>query len=640
MTEPYSSEAAARISGLGKDVIIDFLELVPPNSARSLLGYIRVRGFRDGSAAELDRQRRILARRLSYDGADRPAATVDWRCLGEFWVRWSYADLSDQTLSELIPKVTEDGSPESKTEIITEIFSRCKELALTKGLSRDDLNLFVLFAPFDEARFGDIVELATTEADLKAEQAIKGLPNRVDELEDQLKGLRQAIQSVDISLRSLPDSRPALGTLSDSMKGAEERITALDDSIKGIHAAVNQIELAVSSHSASIDSVQNELVTLQATVSSCGQGIESLKDALSQLRQEKVAADIAAAEAEADATAILVDGRGNGSATSAAHEQTPARASSGNTPLYTGNSVRLHARTIEEVFFPLAGGVKKIASGQEAVRALQRNLTWIGIVPSSAGQVAHEVTAAAFAGQQVTFKGSLAFPIADVAASTFAGTSVAVLDIPIGLSEPITENGDISAFNAIILDNANVGSYGLYGAELRHRITRCQVRADGSRSCPLLFATAAAVPVGLPLSADYCELGPVIDTDTLDWSEGSGGRPLQSGDISSAACPELDVEESREVWRDLQKEFVAVCGSFSALESRTVVNAIALLLATDVAEDAAEAQTRAFHSIVLGWLIPYCLSVGCKSQTIREAIGTSRFLGALASDNRLARLIK
>lgn len=287
--------------------------------------------------------------------------------------------------------------------------------------------------------------------------------------------------------------------------------------------------------------------------------------------------------------------------------------------------------------------VPLLASPSDALARLEAGLRSTGLVQGSARAAARETLATALAGQLLTFSGSLGSVLCEVVAQTFSGTRVFRLSIPVGLlssagctrclEEALAESQASGTLTSIIIQGINRSPLEVFGDLLVSLVADREMSSSARAPNLLLLASAVRGPGALPISPSLCDLGPVVDTDTLSLASGSTAS-LESSTVSVSAwgdwrktvnvvedlgpvneiAKRLGVSESL-LWR---KTLQCAFGRLNALHDRT--------------------PPTPLQSLVFGWLLPRAELSEVRADRVppelREGLVDSR-----EPDPRIARLL-
>lgn len=258
--------------------------------------------------------------------------------------------------------------------------------------------------------------------------------------------------------------------------------------------------------------------------------------------------------------------------------------------------------TIKEVEFKLPP--VQLASGQDAMIHLKKNLNGLGIKLADAKEIAFEVLAAVLTNQMVMFSGSMSLFAAEYCAASLCGNTVKVISVPFGqIDELISEEqlrqwlNEAESYHqpiAIILEGINRSAFEIYGSNLRKYIAE-QIIGRANWNYPIfIMATLVTGPSVLSLSKEYLEIGPVFNTDCIGWSY-KNIEPYVNGVIDPKLLikKDIDISDYLEI-EDLLPGGIIEHGSI--LWRKTIAATYKMMIQLDPSFN--------FSSVNYGWLIP------------------------------------
>lgn len=250
-----------------------------------------------------------------------------------------------------------------------------------------------------------------------------------------------------------------------------------------------------------------------------------------------------------------------------------------------------------------------ITSRSDALTQLESGLRSAGFVQGSAHAVAREVLAASLAGQLLTFTGSLGMLVCDVVAQTLAGGRVVRVSIPVGLlssaeftrclDETVSASQTSDTLSALIIQGINRSALEVFADKLVSVVVDRQFASSDRAPHVLLLATAVSGPGALPIQPSLCELGPIIDTDTLSLASADAGK-VQARAAPKTVWSEWTTKPTAGVDLGSVNELAKrMGGPDSLLWRRTLQGAFAHLSMLDDHSPPTPLQSLAF-----GWLLP------------------------------------
>lgn len=277
-------------------------------------------------------------------------------------------------------------------------------------------------------------------------------------------------------------------------------------------------------------------------------------------------------------------------------------------PSLTETTTRLQERS-----FPRAAEVLRAKDSSQLTSHIAANLSAAGFALASSKRLARETVAAALAGQLILFSGSGATMAATAIAVALSGKNQWRYSVPVGL---LLSEGVSTLFNrndkqcdasgqlgTIVLEGCNRSALDMYGEEIVEAIAATQL--SSRQGNVVVIGTVAAGPIGLSLTAQDCELGPVLDTDVLIAASSASGD-FKSSEISLGDWRQWTTAASRtpELPADLSELILAAELTPGLLWSRTLARAYSSL------ESLPTTSGSSFDSLLFGWLLPHCHADG------------------------------
>lgn len=251
-----------------------------------------------------------------------------------------------------------------------------------------------------------------------------------------------------------------------------------------------------------------------------------------------------------------------------------------------------------------------------------------GLVVGSARLVARDVIAAGLAGQMPVFAGSIATLVASTCAVSCAGGAAQVLRVPVGLlddsgfrdclDETILRTRGSETLSALVVEGLNRSAFEVYGEALREMVAERVMGIRDRAPALVVLGTLATGPAALPATPALCELGPIIDTDTLTLSTAVTG-PAPHGQRVSSSLWRTWATGARRIEAgssDISALCSAMAGEESLLWKRVVAVAHACLQAL---ADASPVGTPA-QALVAGWLLPRAAAAGVPPSAYEAAL--------------------
>lgn len=602
----YVDIARETISSFGLESLNEFLETIKPNQGRAFVSYIRVNGFRRGSDPEYQRQRAILARRISGDGADQPAGDKDWDALAKFWATWAGVEFSDRELLELTRSYMLNVGDVDAT--IDGIIKRLAYLSKEQIASREQLQLYISYAPFQtpaDAAANIVDHAVDSEAIAKAE-IVRRLPQTIEALEAQIESFGQHANVEFAQMNGLikQQAEQILKVAADITREAE-RFNGFEANLEQANSKISLLLESTKSAANHDEESQRQLSSLSGSLLDANERIAALTRRIEDLSAKLESVDRhLAPNTEAVSEKASVERAG----------ELPAL---------------LYRRPCSQFAIETITSSGELASSFDALRA---SLSAMGLTPDSADQTAAEVLAGVASGQLVTFSGSMSLLVAQVCAVSIVGPGVSVVDIPLGHS-------DVRSFDAVtseldvILNNANAGSFEIYASSLCAHVADAQLRSKAPGR--LRFAALMPPPIGLPQEI-FSQLGPVVDTETLSWGDSLFRKPIQTAGAALQYKAAGD-GEAREFWLDLNECLEKAGRPRTELWRRVIINAYSVIQNLPPASSGSDTRDV---SILASWIIPYLRARGMSGKAVAETLALVPALAAVTGNARISAMLR
>jgi|GEM_PF-6549214 hypothetical protein len=577
----YEIEAKKRISQLGAKDIVSFLETIPQKFRNLAFQALRpIPGFRKNEPTELKKRIDKLANDLamSHDSVHR-ATELDWSVLGHVWVAWGINKF-EGGIETAFKSVKEEKC--SFKDFIQHIVDD-KEVEF----SREDFENIFLFSPFGPSQ--------------EVDELIKNIPTR-EEIEKLHKITKMSSEIVD-----LKKSVSILSADFEEIKKSQEPqkkddLNKTRNDLKNIGTEIEKLEKRFSL----IEELNaSQFKTFNQTLDNLHRSNDMLAKRLSSnetrsTNSEKSINEISANSKKLEGIIKSVQKTASESAKEHGHRKiSEVEHSSGEA------NVKLPG---VEIFQKLAGEtINKLSKPGDLVRALTTNYLSIGIANSAAKKIALSVSVALMTGQLVQFSGSLADTVADASLFVVGGESRLIWNVPAGLCD-----GDLTAaiiqkalnpkqvIRGLLLRGLNKSAFDIYGYDIR-KIVINRLLGIGQKHPELaLIATWINSNSTLPDRNSLAELGPIIDTDSLDWSSPKGSVAHYS--MPHDGFPIEEEEPNACDLRELRDQFSQMPMLKSELWRRTVRHAIKSMSSISGLEVA-----DATESLLLHWALPWVI---------------------------------
>ncbi|SET80840.1 hypothetical protein [Pseudomonas graminis] len=603
MSYQYGQEARERISAFGLAKIAEFIEEVPHTYRKNY--YDRqppISGFRRSSPPEFkEKQRRLIGHILHPQSGQKGDA--DWKTFANFWVAWAI-----NRLGEDFPAGDRSAPQADAAPIFIETMAN-----KFPDAPREILERLIAFSGFaDHADTQAALGRFRPESTLARDRMIDGLPGRLDKIEgyfeiaetaaeevaEHIELLESAMSSLlknveDVSVRiqgavsEAADLRAEFNTSAELTEQLAEAVQALDyvgrKNTEALASTDDRVELATQKLNALSD---------QATIwDEASTQVLELKGLVDQINLQ--APDWAQS---AEAVAVLSE-----------------RMESLQTNLNKLGSGSGHGQQqVRLLEVEAQGPIVEIRTVENACELIACNLQASGIVKGAAISVARVVVAGLASGQMIQFSGSLADFVADAVAAAVGGPTFHEWRVPVGL---ISEEAASDCFDeaagtsgCLLLKGANRSAFEIYGTAIRDVVTRRQLSIATNHSLALISSWAQG-PAAFPDGGTLAELGPVINTDSLQMRGVSSRLPsLKYGCLRSKSWDQLEGfsnETPSSLIPDLQELLDESSFNPGNLWTRSAYRAYLQLRSTPGGSEGGD-----LHSMLMFWACPWAKTSG------------------------------
>lgn len=630
MKNTYSESAQLRVADQGVSAITAFIEeLSLASQEKALITRPPIPGFRKGSPAFFKKQRELLAAAIGHaPNENRRPKNTDWMVFSAIWSLWGR-----QKFPGVFPSGPFNFADFSADEALD--FVRKLVEASKSGCAREDIDRLVLFSglPATDALQGFIGRLPLR-VNLERDKALAKLPEEVGTLRykagqiEQSVGkladeLKATVRGVEKAERSAQQSAAATVALQGQFADYEKKLTA--SSSKDLQTVVER----VSACSKQVDALRKDHEeTRRALDVELGKKHQSLQKRVNTLTEEisDVRANI---DAIVKSQQELLDSLKTGQFTKTA--SVPVERAS------VSNSEELHHESAAVwVHLGLGNKAKDLAGIENLFQLTQGNVIASGVRQRDADRVARTVVSAMIAGQLLQCSGSLADVLGTAAAASCSGEKVLSWQVPLGLKSTVEADSvqriaESGAAGAMILKGINRSAFEIYGSGIRDTIVRRHLQRQEGREQLALIATYAEGPATLPINTSLVELGPLVDTDTLTWSESADWQGMELGK------PVVELQNFRSLL-SFRDEIDEIHRLINALETPTTklwrivfskfVNVLFLLPDADFNNSV----STALHA----WALPLAKVKGLGRKRVEDAIRTCAIEQLNSSDIRKA----
>ncbi len=688
----YTAGAFKRIHSLGEKDLIRFISDLPERTISPLLP--RVDGFRKNSNLGLDIRKKTLAKVL-LNGAD---ATSDKSqraqgALVDIWKQWGRERIKDKGLLDAhfdkldeYAKSGENRGDHPQTfppQIANDLFSALSDLSSANKCSREDIARFFQFSPFDgTAEIDEAIEKAKPFAKIEEEGELAALPKRlkadeatIQQLQQKLTDAQSQLAKVITEQRELRKDISSLRPLLVEGGGSSDLRSGLDKLSKSIE----RIEQEWGQRR-EVDATARKNIVQRLEKMERGEETQKLASTIREMADRLAAAErsqelpklasavkevevtvaklnaatearIGEVKSESDGRLAIIDGQLKSLSTALSEQlgtlSDQLQAVAQNSPVTipgTGFS-ESHQLDIQKLTLPVDAALTTLASQEIICASLAKSLQGLGLKKTSSEALSEEIIAACVSRQPVFFRGAMAVNAARTCASTLASESSYRVSVPLGLCDPEILNrtfkfariSDFSGVSAIVVEGVNRASFDIAAAPIIDIVRGDHwARTTGST---LVFCALAGGVGALPVEPQHIELGPVLDTNCLDWKRkprteirehvwGRLGKGVWKSLEAQSNQQTVDVEEALVVLRKVSPP------PTSEIENNVVcaLRALAMLRKST--------ERSLLQSIAFGWIAPYWQALGVSYDVADGELDGGKVDNPQHPDERLARFLK
>lgn len=599
MLVTYSESAKLRISGQGAARIAAYIdEISPQHRLDAVKALPTVDGFRKNSTAEIKERVKKLVHVLAHAGdAKLRNNEVEWGVLGCIWAFHAIEQFGGSF--SLTPKELNEMGADGASIFIDELIRRCG----SDNCAKEDVEKLLVFGPFSDNP--DVTK------------RLESLPT-VSELEKRRE------------FAALPDKMTAL---SDLLKGIEARVAGQNDNLQKVATRIDELEKLVKTQAKAPEGLTAELNLLRQCLSKSEEREERERLLLQNNLRGFISAQGESQEEQIEQIASFVreqDLRLTNLAQSLAEIKNewcappPPRSSDTATEVRSSHlgeigtsPSRLYSVSRE---WPLPN--ISLKSYELAHQSLVNNLAAVGLSETDCEWVAHAILVATVSGQLIQFSGSFGELLAEATSVALAGGNGLVWHVPLGLcdggmAEVAMEwmRADESQYGCLFVKGINRSAFEVYGDELRELVLRRLVGGDECLSYRPLIATWADGPAVLPGGLPLLQLGPLINSDGLNWmrSKWNKQRPGVFDEIRPNEL--LEMSGAGQEAADLIEAIETMGLKTNQLRKRQLQRTVSLLHLANL-----ENYELASEIMLSAWLIPWAVATGVNKSSLEELI--------------------
>ncbi len=608
MSRPSPSPAAIdRIRALGEKAFVAFLDEVSETGARTLSDSLPpVPGFRKNSKLGIKQRKRALFKEFAgtRNSASSNLAQADQSLYG-FWRLWAIEHLGDpdgiNALIDAVEAIRQDdgeSSARESAEAVAALFTALKKLSIDNECSRENIERFLQFSPFDESpEIRSLVDGSKPAAEIERDLAAAGLPKRLQQDEEEIKSIEGQLHVLLTRIDALSEEGRAAQKAVDALRSDLSRLASEHEALSGL------LEEEAKAAQSTAKSTANRLTTQERDA-----------DAFAKEVRERLT------QVSSDITALAKDFRQLGAESSSGVAVFEARVAALEQAL-AGTPRREPERGFELSSLPFQPHlistrsdekVVSIESFEGAATSVASNLERLGLKKSGARPLAEEICAAAFTRQVAFFKGAQANAVARSAALSLAGPACVRASMPVGLTsgEAIDAARDLigstaASSRALLIEGVNRTALDVY-AEAVTDLMEVSVPPSAGRGFEFIFATLSQGVASLAVEPRQLELGPIFDLDHLDWRLRRTVAAPAPGCISVDAL--LALRSRLEKASVESEELVRLLRRFQPKKnSRIEGGAFAAYAALSSIDR--RGPPSALQSLAFGWIVPLWLAL-------------------------------
>lgn len=507
-----SPKTMDRLRVLGEKELLGFIDEVKSKTNKELLRILpNVDGFRKDSVSSLPKRKRTMVAYFMKKGDTVGNKARADSAYNYFWRAWAEEHLPDvEGLADILSGIERAASKVDGTvtldEAVEGLFRHLQEQSVLNRCSSETLNRLLLFSPFEITdTLERLVSAAKPLVAVERDRALSALPERLQVDEKLLERLQERFRKL------------------------EEEVAALSVAVKGTQVSTDPT---------------NRIETLEKHVAELSRRLQQDAEERRQKADGEMAAaarldDLERSTADLESLWAEMDDRLKGEAKEFqlqfAGLSDLLETMSKRPPIAASPTSILAAGTLQLTGIrERPSSVKALTDGSDAAGLLASNLAAIGLKASGTLTFAQELLTAVVTGRILFLAGSLAPEVARVLTHSLAAEHIVRARIPVGyvdasrLDEDTlhTLPADRDTAGALLLERVNNAPLEVLADSLAEL-----ARADSI----FIVATLSEGLSALPDQPLYLQLGPVFDTDVLDWSIFA-----KSADMSAGALVTLD----------------------------------------------------------------------------------------------------
>lgn len=614
-----SPEAIDRLRVYGERELIGFIEEVTSKNDRDLLRILpSVDGFRKDSAKSLPKRKRaMLSHLLKKVGTDAKKAQAD-NAYFYLWRAWAEQHLPNvEGLTHLLNAIEKvarkDDSTITLDEAVEGLFKYLHEQSFLNYCSSETITRLLYFSPFAfTERIERLVASAKPEIAVEKDRALSTLPSRLNDDEKLLEKLQMRVEEVAEEVARLSAAATQAPVATNPLPDSQAHFDALEERIVDVlqhlrpliqeQEKARQNEAAVAVRMAAFERSSADLEGLWTDLD------DRFTNMASEFRQN---------------LAALADEAATGIANLPVAQQ--------QEPSALGLPALRVLRLGEAPAF-----VKTLHNGVDAAALLAANLTATGLKPSMAGFLAEELLAAVVTGRILFLKGSLAPELARVVAFSLAAEHGVRARVPVGFVD--ASHFDEDTIRILPSQRNSVAVFVLERVNNAPLEVLVDSLAELARVANVfIVATMSEGLSALPDQPLYLQLGPIFDTNVLDWTLfPKAGAHMAAGALVTLNPKDLAMAQFNGALET--EELVRLLRKAPSFRNPRIEWAAVAYLRTLQGFRKSDAPTS-LQSVGYTWLWPLWSMLGLAVEELEEELDGGKLDGRLA-DSRLKLLLE
>jgi hypothetical protein len=615
----FSYEARKRIAGMGVAEIAGFLDETPIAARRKVFAALpAIDGFRKNTDPEFRKKSQLFVAALTHTpDLKAKVSSKEWQAFGAIWCAWG-----QKTFGKAFPPTAIDYEAAGEEEALS--FLQDLVTRQSDGCAREDVDRLVQFGGFaiTSGVTAFLAALPTRDA-LERDRTISRLPTDVKALQQGMDDLTRAVRDLHGQLREVSADAANTATIakaSSELSGEVGRkLAVMDRRPPAVTSAdVEKLKGQISARAEQLEQkLEQNLRATTTSDESRGRAIDKL-----QMTVAKLAADVdgmrsSLAVAEQSYQRAVDESKIQLALLSEQKVETVIHGEPGNRKSIAG---LVKWSTPKSTTQP-----NKLTDASAIFEFAKSSFLAIGLKQTDADKVARTVVAGVLSGQMIQFRGSMAEFMATASVSSLGGERTLSWQVPLGLydscdADALLELIEVKSehYPGVLLRGVNRSAFEIYGNPFRDLVLQSQFVGMGR--LPLgaaLFATWVDGPATLPGDKALLELGPIVDTDELMWSQTSNWDMSRSAAISflqNDICNLIDYSKEQ------VSETINIVNALDLPRNRLWRFAFTRYLGAIFALPGAEYE-RDLTIALSSWVIPWARVNGVSRENVERAIG-------------------